>query len=370
MSSNDKRLGDYISLVDERNSGSTITQVLGISINKKYIPTVANLSETDLSKYQIIQKNQFLINLMQIGRDNRLGVALYDSKKPAIVSPAYKIFAINQGDGLLPAYLMLIFLRSEFDRYCSYVCDSSIRASLEWSRFCDIPIPVPTPKIQECYSSVYHSLLQLQRSHEESLDSLESIINTFMEELAKVTPRQKLADHIRQVDVRNQDLEITDLRGISTSKEFIHSKAKQGKLDLSLYKIVRPQQFAYVADTSRRGDKIAMALMHSNIVIVSSIYTVFEVIDSQKLLPEFLLLWVKRPEFNRYARFHSWGSARETFNWDDMCRVSLPIPSIKVQKSIVAMHRVLETRKRLNEALRTKLHAIAPVLIRGVTQNT
>ncbi len=102
--------------------------------------------------------------------------------------------------------------------------------------------------------------------------------------------------------------------------------------------------------------------------IISSIYTVFEVIDKEKLLPEFLFLWFRRLEFDRYARFHSWGSARETFDWDDMCNVKLPIPDIEVQKSIVTIYHVLETRKRLNNELKKKLNELCPILMKGVIE--
>lgn len=137
-------------------------------------------------------------------------------------------------------------------------------------------------------------------------------------------------------------------------------------MDFSKYKIVNSGQFVYVADTSRRGDKIALAMNELEPYIVSSIYTVFELKEQSDLFPEFLFLWFKRKEFDRYARFHSWGSARETFDWNDMCEVKLPIPDIDVQKSIVAIHHTLETRKRINERLKSLVTPLCPVLIKGV----
>jgi len=101
---------------------------------------------------------------------------------------------------------------------------------------------------------------------------------------------------------------------------------------------------------------------------VSSTYCVFEVTDKSALFPEFLLLWFKRAEFDHYARYHSWGSARETFDWSDMCNVKLPIPPLEVQESIVAIHHTLETRKRLNTELKEQLQNLCPVLMRGVVE--
>jgi len=123
-----------------------------------------------------------------------------------------------------------------------------------------------------------------------------------------------------------------------------------------------------VADTSRRGEKIALALNEGDDCIVSSIYTVFEVKAGVELLPEFLFLWFKRPEFDRYARFHSWGSARETFDWPDMCGVHIPVPEMRVQKSIVAVHHVLESRKRINTKLRDLVKPLCPILFQGVAE--
>lgn len=137
---------------------------------------------------------------------------------------------------------------------------------------------------------------------------------------------------------------------------------------MSGYKIIHPRQFGYVTVTSRNGEKISIAILEDEPCIVSSTYCVFEVIDKEKLLPEFLFLWFRRPEFDRYARFHSWGSARETFDWDDMCNVKLPIPDIEVQKSIVTIYHVLETRKRLNNELKKKLNELCPTLMKGVIE--
>jgi type I restriction enzyme S subunit len=113
---------------------------------------------------------------------------------------------------------------------------------------------------------------------------------------------------------------------------------------------------------------MALAMNEGEPCIVSTIYTVFEVKDKSKLLSEFLFLWFRRPDFDRYARFHSWGSARETFDWDEMCNVKLPIPDIEIQKSIVAIHHTLETRKRLNNELKNKIDQLCPILMRGVVE--
>ena len=178
-----------------------------------------------------------------------------------------------------------------------------------------------------------------------------------------------LGDYIELVDERNKDLSINNLLGVSISKRFIPSIANIIGTDLSSYKIVRTGQFAYGPVTSRNGEKVSIAFIYEDDSILSSSYSVFKVTDTKKLDPLYLMLWFSRPEFDRYARFHSWGSARETFDWNDMCEVKLPIPDIKIQEAIVTIYHTLETRKRINEQLKASIKPICPVLMRGVVES-
>lgn len=176
---------------------------------------------------------------------------------------------------------------------------------------------------------------------------------------------KRLGDYIRQIDVRNRDLAVTNLLGVSISKIFIPSIANTIGTDMSTYKIVEPYQFAYGPVTSRNGDKITFALYKGGEkCIISSAYITFEVIDKEKLDPDYLMMWALRPEFDRYARFMSNGSAREIFSWDDMCEVYLPIPDINEQRRIVAEYQAVEKRIATNEALIAKLEDTAKVIYR------
>lgn len=179
------------------------------------------------------------------------------------------------------------------------------------------------------------------------------------------TVYKRLGDYIREVDVRNRDLKVKKLFGVSVSKEFIPSIANTIGTDMSSYKIVKSRQFVYIEDTSRRGDKIAIALYKDDEkAIVSQAYTIFEVKDKQELLPEYLMMWFRRPEFDRYARFKSHGSAREIFSWEEMCNVELPVPSIEQQQKIVAEYEAVNHRIRLNEQIIAKLEETAQALYR------
>ncbi len=175
----------------------------------------------------------------------------------------------------------------------------------------------------------------------------------------------RLGDYIREVNVRNRELRVTQLLGLSIEKRFIPSIANTIGTDMAGYKIVRRRQFAYVPVTSRNGEKITVALLEDcDEAIISQAYTVFEVVDCEKLLPEYLMMWFRRPEFDRYARFHSHGSAREVFDWDELCDVQLPVPSIERQREIVSEYETLTRRILLNEQMIEKLEATAQALYR------
>ena len=176
---------------------------------------------------------------------------------------------------------------------------------------------------------------------------------------------KRLGDYIRQVDVHNRDLAVERLLGLSVNKQFIPSIANTIGTDMSNYKVVAPSQFVYIADTSRRGDKIAIALLGGQgKAIVSAIYTVFEITNEMELLPEYLMMWFRRPEFDRYARFKSHGSAREVFEWSEMCEVLLPIPPIEEQRKIVAQYQAIERRIENNRRLIATLEETAKTIYR------
>ncbi|MDO5570188.1 MAG: restriction endonuclease subunit S [Bacteroidales bacterium] len=176
---------------------------------------------------------------------------------------------------------------------------------------------------------------------------------------------KRLGDYIREVNVRNRDLAVTELMGVSITKEFINSIANTIGTDMSTYKVVSQSQFAYGPVTSRNGDKVSIALYKDDAnAIVSQAYTVFEVIDHSELMPEYLMMWFRRPEFDRYARFKSRGSAREIFDWDELCDTLLPVPDIEVQRQIVAEYETLSRRIAINEQICTKLEETAQALYR------
>ena len=174
-----------------------------------------------------------------------------------------------------------------------------------------------------------------------------------------------LGDFIQPVDERNKELKVDYLLGVSISKQFIPSIANIVGTDLSNYKIVRTGQFAYGPLTSRNGEKISIALLRDKDCIISSSYTVFEVTDNERLDPEYLMLWFSRPEFDRYTRYMSHGSVREIFDWDELCKVELPVPSIEKQRGIVTAYNTITDRIELKRKINDNLLATAQAVYKA-----
>lgn len=176
---------------------------------------------------------------------------------------------------------------------------------------------------------------------------------------------KKLGDYIREVNVRNTELKDLDLLGVSIQKEFIPSIANTIGTDMSKYKIVKKNQFAYGTVTSRNSDKISIALLENyDEALISQAYISFEVIDDKMLLPEYLMMWFRRQEFDRYARYISYGSAREVFSWEDMCNVKLPVPTIERQREIVREYNIILNRIELNNKINKKLEEMSEVIFK------
>ena len=361
-------LGDLIELTTETNNQLIYgaEDVMGMTITKEIIPTKANVGTTDLSKFLVVHPDEFVFNPRTHG--TKIGFGYNDLKRTFLISwnnIAFRVRECKRGV-ILPEYLFLHFNRSEWDREACFRSWGSSTEVFSWEALCEMTIMLPPLTIQQKYVNIYNAMLENQRCYESALEDLKLVCNAYIEELSKDYQSVTIGQFIFQRDLRNDgSLGVSSVRGIATSKEFINTKADMEGVGLNNYKVVAPGQFAYVPDTSRRGDKISLALNTSeNTYLVSSISIVF---DTQKdvLLPEYLMLFFGRSEFDRYARFHSWGSARETFDWSEMCDVQIPIPDIKIQQYIVNIYTAYLLRKEINEQLKAQVKNVCPILIKG-----
>ena len=362
------RLGEYIEQSDKRNSDGALTEtdVQGISTDKCFIPTKANLDGVSVLSYKIVALSEFAYVADTSRRGDKVALALNSSEKNILISSIYTVFHSTDENILLPEYMFLLFNRSEFDRYSRFNSWGSARETFDWSEMERVQIPLPSIEVQRELVATYNGLKTLAEQNEALIPRLSAVCQAYIVDCRAKYPSVPLGEYIEQLDKRNSygALTIADVQGISTDKCFIPTKANMDGVSVLSYKIVAPSEFVYVADTSRRGDKMALALNSSDKdILVSSIYTVFRSIDKSILLPEYLFLLFNRPEFDRYTRFNSWGSARETFDWNEMCRVQIPLPPIDVQQAIVDVYHCMERAKQIATTAREKLKTLCPALV-------
>ena len=361
------RLGDYLKIYRENCGISNLTcwDVSGINKDKEFFEPAKQVGE-DTSNYKIVPPDYFACNLMHIGRDVVLPIALNRTRKPKYVSPAYTVFYLTNEEAILKDFLFIYLNSSEKDRFFWFHCDGSVRDGMDWNVFCGMEIELPPVEVQQKYVDIYQGMVNNQKAYERGLEDLKLVCDGYIENLRRMLPSEPIGKYLSLSDRRNDiGLGLDAVRGISIDKKFIFTKADMDGVGLNNYKVVLPNYFAFVPVKSRNGEKISLAYNDEIYTyIVSSSYIVFCISDENLYAP-YLNIILNRQEFNRYARFNSWGSAREVFNFDDMCNVKIPIPAIDVQKSIADIFKVYNTRKRINERLKAQIKDICPILIKG-----
>lgn len=364
------KLGELIELRDERNSDGkfTLEDVKGISIQKKFIETKADMQDVSLSPYILVKPDSFAYVTVTSRNGEKITLAHNVTNQTYIVSSSYVVFQVSRPDLLLSDYLFMYFNRPEFDRYARFNSWGSARETFDWDTMCDIDIDLPDLPSQQKYVDIYKAMVANQQSYERGLEDLKLTFEGYMDTLRHQHNPKPIGEYLGLVETTNESLRygIDDVMGVSIEKKFIPTKADMIGVNLKPYYVIQPNDFAYVTVTSRNGEKISIALNDSNdTYICSSSYVVFKSKDVEKLWPQYLMLYFMRSEFNRYARFCSWGSAREIFDWSEMQEVEIPIPEISIQKSIANMYNVYIKRKQINEQLKTQIKDICPILIRG-----
>lgn len=283
------KLGDLINVVDERNNiGSR--DFYGININKEFMPTVADTTGLDETKYKVVRKNRFVYSGMQTGRDECIRISMYLQDKPIIVSPAYTTFEVTAQDIVLPEYFFMLFLSKEKDRLGWFYSDSSIRSNLDWDRFCEMELSLPPIDVQKKYVDIYLAMLANQRAYEQGLDDLKLVCDAYIEDLRRKMPSEEIGKYLQECDQKNNDLSVTLTQGVDVNMQFI--PAKREATDKASTKIVYPGQFAFNKVVKSNGTKLPFAIRRGEACIVSGSYQVFEVKDKEKFLPEYLMLWM------------------------------------------------------------------------------
>jgi len=364
------KLGSLLQLSEERNDELkyALDSVKGISIQKRFIETKADMEGVSLKPYILVKPDCFAYVPITSRNGEKITIAHNDSQNTYIVSSSYVVFSVARNDLVLSDYLFMYFNRPEFDRYARFNSWGSAREAFSWDDMCDIDIELPDIEVQQKYVDIYNAMLDNQRVYESGLEDMKLVCDGYIDVLRNELPLEAIGKHIRLSDATNNALEYgeEDVRGISIEKKFIFTKADMSGVSLKPYAVVAPREFAYVTVTSRNGEKISLAFNDSEqSYICSSSYIVFGVVNPNTLWPEYLHILLSRSEFDRYSRFNSWGSARETFDWSEMCEVQIPIPDISTQKAIAEIFKAYITRKRINELLKAQIKDLCPILIKG-----
>ena len=364
------RLGDYIEQCDERNYNNqyNIEAVKGISTNKIFIETKANLEGVILQSYKLVAPQYFAYVPDTSRRGDKIALAFNNSENVHLISSIYCVFKVSTPNELVPEYLYLFFLRPEFDRYARYNSWGSAREVFSWEDLSNTLIPLPSIAEQQKVVNVWKAFREIKEQNEAKAAPLMQVCQSYIQELKHKYPMQEIGPYIEESNNRNLDSQFTEeeVRGIATSKGLIETKANLKGVSLNSYKLVKPKEIAFVPDTSRRGEKMSLGLNDSNkTYIVSSISCVFKVNESF-ILPNFLYLWLCRPEFDRYARFNSWGSAREAFSFEDMKRCKIPLPPIDIQQAIVNIYKCANEAKQIAEEADRLSREVCPALLQHI----
>ena len=364
------KIGDIV-VKYRQKCGDSKAIVSGVDINKQFISTRANLEGTDISGYYVAPPRHFACNLMHIGRDERIPVAYNSSTNNYVVTSAYYVFKIkeNKVNEVLAEYLYILFCVREFDRLTWFYTDSSIRGNLKEDRFLDIKIPLPSLAEQQKVVNAWKALREIKEQNEAIAAPLMQVCQSYIQELKHKYESVEIGNYIEESNERNNDdtYRLKDVCGISIEKKMIDTKANMDGVSLKPYKVFKPSEFCFVPITSRNGNKITLSMNYEEQAhIVSSSYVVFDIKEKNKLIPSFLYLMLSRPEFDRYARFNSWGSAREAFSFDDMKRVCIPLPPLSVQQAIVNIYNCANEAKRIAAEADRMSREVFPALIQHV----
>ena len=368
------KLGELIELVEETNSDELFgpDDVRGISNLKEMMTTKADLNGRDLSKFQIVRPGTFVFNHRTSRNGSKFSITYNYDSRPHIFTEDYVAFRVKEDcDNLLmKEWLYIYFCRAEFDRFVITNSWGSSTEFYNWEDLCDIDITLPSIEQQRKYVDVYLALQNNLAAYQSKVKDLKLVCDGYIEELRRKMPCKKISEYIVESSTKNSDNKIKEVRSVSVTKEFKLTNAKVNKNELRNYLIVRSKEIAFVQTT---GNEKVLAFAYNDYdypVVVSSVDKVFGSKDENTLDLQYLSLFLSRKEFDRYARFNSWGSAREVFTMDDMNDVAIPIPNISVQREIVNIHKCYIERQRIAEALKEQLKNICPVLIRGSLMET
>ena len=359
------QLGDYISPRRENNSSLKygVDLIEGVNSDGEFQPTKALTDNINLKPYKVVRHGDIVYNPSRLN----IGSLAYRIGDMCIVSHLYQVFYIKKEfQSVLSAEFLTLYLRrNEFYRYVDYDNFGSQRAEYNLNKLSELLIPLPSPNEQRKVVNVWRAFREIKEQNEAKAAPLMQVCQSYIQELKHKYPMQEIGLYIHRIDERNSDNQIKEVRSVSVSKYFNETNAKVDKNNLSNYKIVRENQISFVQTTGNEKCLCA-AINHLGFpIVVTSVNEVFET-DEKYLLADYLHLIFRRAETDRYVRFNSWGSARETFTWEDMIRFSIPLPPIEIQRAIVNIYKCANEAKQIAEEADRLSREVCPVLLQHV----
>ena len=359
------RLGDFIERSTANNRCLKYKEdlIVGVTSDGVFSTPKGSVNGVDLTPYKIVNNGDFVYNPSRFD----LGSIAYRTEGLCIVSHLYQIFHLNEKgkEKIDPIWLFIYLRRKEFRREVTFRNFGSQRPEFNFNDLSEIELLLPSIEQQRKYVDIYLALQNNLAVYQSKVEELKLVCDGYIEELRRKMKCERIGTYIVESNVKNSDNKIKEVRSVSVTKEFKLTNAKVNKNELSNYLVVRPKEIAFVQTT---GNEKVLAFAYNDYdypVVVSSVDKVFGSNDENVLDLQYLSLFLSRKEFDRYARFNSWGSAREVFTMDDMNEVKIPIPDIKVQREIVNIHKCYIERQRIANALKEQINNICPVLIRG-----
>ncbi len=356
------KLGELIEISEEVNSDLkySLDDVKGISINKIFIETKADMQGVSLKPYLLVKPDYFSYVPTTSRNGEKITLAHNNTRDTYIVSSSYVVFYNKRPDLLNSDYLFMYFNRPEFDRYSRFNSWGSARETFSWEEMCDIEIELPDLPTQKKYVDVYLSMIENQKAYERGLDDLKLTCDAYIEDLRRRMPCEEIGPYLIKSE-KNSDGNIKRVLGIGQTG-FI-SPQKDPNESLKNYKILTDGCICYAPPLYNILTGAIHCYTQIEKAVCSPIYEVFTC-NKEKILPEYLTLWLKRSEFIRYAAFYALG-VRQTFDYNLMEEFKIPIPSFEIQKAIVDIYKTYVERKEINERLKKQIKDICPILIKG-----
>ena len=360
------RLGELIEECDLRNSDNALTldAVRGISIEKKFIPTKANMEGVSLTPYKIVKQGWFCYVTVTSRNGERISLAEYNEPSPVLVSSSYIVFRSKDENVLLPEYLFLFFNRTEFDRYARFNSWGSARETLDFAEMCRMEIPLPDIETQRALVAVYNGLQQTIAENEALIRELESACHAFIVDCKTKYPKVRLGEWLEICEKRNSEGKKYQFTGVNKDKTFMPTVANTNELDNTKYKVVSKDMFVFSGMQTGRDVCIRLALYSENTpILISPAYTTFVIKNPTELFPAYFFLIFCRFEMDRYGAFLSDGSIRSNLDWDRFCEIEIPLPPIEFQHSIADVYNCLQESKRIVQESRELMKELCPALV-------